>query len=309
MKNMPAKPKIAILGGGAVGLTYAAFLAPVADVVIKTRSQAQADHINAHGISLTLADKTEEITGMTATADMTDLKDCDAIVVALKTYDTEAIARELTKVIRQDVPVISLQNGLLAFEILKATIDNPNRVSAGLTYIGAKRSDDRSVGLGINRRTIIDAKAGPILDAFAKTRFGVEASDNIRQAVWDKMVLNDGQNALSAVTNLSVKQMLESPECIEIATHLLDELEAVGKAEGLVFNYSLLDKLKDNWGGGLDFYPSMWQDLHVGKRTEIDAINGAISELGKKHNIPTPYNDMITSLIKALESGTRSSES
>jgi 2-dehydropantoate 2-reductase len=295
------KPKIGIVGGGAVGLTYAVFLAPVADVIIKTHGQTQADHINTDGIEVTLAGQTERTDGIAASADMAALQNCDGVIVALKSYDTKAVAKELAKVTRQDVPVISLQNGLEAFEILQQTIDNPNRVFAGVTYIGAKRSDDRSVSLGINRRTVIDAKAGPILDVFTKTRFGVEASDNIRQAVWDKMVLNNGQNALSAITNLSVKQMLGSAECIAIAAELLNELEKVGKTEGLSFNYSLLEKLKDNWSGGLDFYPSMWQDLHAGKRTEIDAINGAISRLGSKHSIATPYNDMITSLMKVLE--------
>lgn len=293
--------KIGIVGGGAVGLTYAAFLAPVANVVIKTRGQAQADGINEKGITLTLAGETEDVTGITASVEMAALKDCDAIVIALKSYDTENTAKELTKVIRHDTPVVSLQNGLQAIETLKKTMDNPDRVFAGVTYIGAKRSDERSVGLGVNRRTVIDSKAGPVLETFAKSRFGVEASDNIRQAVWDKMVLNNGQNALSAATNLSVKQMLETPECISIASELLNELQAVGEAEGLVFDYTPLDKLKDNWSSGLDFYPSMWQDLHAGKRTEIDAINGAISKLGKVHDVATPYNDMMTSLIKVLE--------
>jgi 2-dehydropantoate 2-reductase len=292
---------IGVLGGGAVGLTYAAFLAPVADVIIKTHGQAQADSINTNGISLTVANETEEIKGVMATADMANLHDCDAIIIALKSYDTEAAAQELTKIIPADISVISLQNGLQAYDVLKSTIVNPVRVFAGVTYIGAKRTDERSVGLGTNRRTVIDVNAGPILKTFAKTRFGVEASDNIRQAVWDKLVLNNGQNALSAVTDMSVQQMLESPECVGIATHLLNELEAVGKAEGLTFEYSLIDKLKNNWSGGLDFYPSMWQDLHAGRRTEIDAINGAISKLGKRHSIATPYNDMITSLVKVLE--------
>jgi 2-dehydropantoate 2-reductase len=298
---MPAKPKIAILGGGAVGLTYAAFLAPVADVLIKTRSQSQADSINTDGISLTVDGNVEEIKGVAATAAMADLKNCESVIVALKSYDTEAVAKELTKVIPAEIPVISLQNGLQGYEVLKNTVNNPARVFAGVTYIGAKRSDDRSVSLGTNRRTIIDAKAGPILEVLAKTRYGVEPSYNIRQAVWDKLVLNNGQNALSAVTDMSVQQMLELPECIAIAKHLLAELQAVGEAEGLRFDYPLLDKLKANWTGGSDFYPSMWQDLHAGKRTEIDAINGAISQLGRKHRIATPYNDMMTSLVKALE--------
>lgn len=298
---MPAKPKIAILGGGAVGLTYAAFLAPVADVLIKTRSQSQADSINTDGISLTVDGNVEEIKGVASAAAMADLKNCESVIVALKSYDTESAAKELTKVIPAEIPVISLQNGLQGYEVLKNTVNNPARVFAGVTYIGAKRSDGRSVSLGANRRTIIDAKAGPILEVLAKTRYGVESSNNIRQAVWDKLVLNNGQNALSAVADMAVQQMLESPECIAIAKHLLAELQAVGEAEGLRFDYSLLDKLKANWTGGSDFYPSMWQDLHAGKRTEIDAINGAISKLGRKHRIATPYNDMMTSLVKALE--------
>ena len=74
----------------------------------------------------------------------------------------------------------------------------------------------------------------------------------------------------------------------------------VAEAEGLRFDYDLMDKLKDNWRGST-FYPSMWQDLHNGRKTEIDAINGAICKLGKKHGIPTPYNDELVSEIKTLE--------
>lgn len=296
-----SKMRIGIIGGGAVGLTYAGFLAPVAEVLVKTHGQEQADSINKKGIRLSIAGEMEEITSLTATADMETMGDCTAIVIALKSYDTENAAHELAKVIDRDVPVISLQNGLQAMESLKQSLDNPDRVYAGVTYIGARRITPTTVELGQNRRTVIDSHAGPILSLFAKTRFGVEPSDNIRQAVWDKMVLNNGQNALSAVTNLSVQQMLASPECIAIASELLQELEKVGKAEGLTFNYSLIEKLQGNWSGGSDFYPSMWQDLHAHKRTEIDAINGAISRLGAKHHIPTPYNDMIASLIKVLE--------
>lgn len=81
---------------------------------------------------------------------------------------------------------------------------------------------------------------------------------------------------------------------------MLDEFKQVAEAEGLHFEYDLMEKLKDNWRGST-FYPSMWQDLHHGRRTEIDAINGAISKLGKKHGIKTPHNDEIVAKIKALE--------
>ncbi len=71
-------------------------------------------------------------------------------------------------------------------------------------------------------------------------------------------------------------------------------------SEGVTFDYDLMEKLRDNWRGS-PFYPSMWQDLHHGRRTEIDAINGAICKLGKKNNIATPYNDQIVKEINELE--------
>lgn len=295
------KMKIAIIGGGAVGLTYAAFLAPVAKIIVKTHEKAQAESISRDGIQLTLVGEIEEINDVSASSVFESIRDCDAVIIALKSYNTEPVAKELSNVIGSDVPIISLQNGLQAVDTLKRVIANPGRIFAGITYIGAKRTDYRSVKLGQNRRTVIDAKAGPILDVFIRSRFGVERSDNIQQAIWDKMVLNNGQNALSAVTNLSVQQMLASPECLHMASELLAELKAVGEAEGITFDYSLIEKLKSNWSDGSDFYPSMWQDLHAGRKTEIDAINGAICKLGEKHNIATPYNGIITQLIKVFE--------
>ena len=114
------------------------------------------------------------------------------------------------------------------------------------------------------------------------------------------MVLNTGQNALGAITNLTFGEMGKSENCLNIAEKLLDEFKQVAKAEGVSFSYSLIDRLKDNWKMS-KHHPSMWQDLQQKKETEIDAINGAICNLGKKHNVPTPYNDMITSLIKIIE--------
>lgn len=296
-----AKLKVGIIGGGAVGLTYACFLAGVADVLVKTRGQAQADNIKASGIGLTRAGKTINIKGIDASASMGDLKDCDVIIIAVKSYDTENIAKELSSVIKPDALVVSLQNGIQALDILKANIANPQRVFAGVTYVGVRRTDDHSISLGQFTRTVLDSNATALIEALQATEYGAEVSTDIRQTIWDKMVLNTGQNALSAVSNLSARQMLASADCVDRATKILDEFSQVAKAEGLSFEGSLIDKVTTNWGGGDDFYPSMWQDLYAGKRTEIDAINGAISELGRKHGIPTPFNNAITAEVKAGE--------
>ncbi len=293
---------IGIIGGGAVGLTYAALLSEtrLAEVIVKSRSHEQADLIKSQGISMTTAGKEEIFTGIDATADMNVLAQCDAVIVTVKSYDTAAVARELTEIVRPDTVVITLQNGLQAFDVLLEHLSGRALVLDGVTLVGASRSDARSIIHSGSFKTFIDARAGELMKILQATRFSVEASPDVRQAVWDKMVLSTGQNALSAITGLTLGEMLQSEYCLEVAAQLLGELEQVAQAEGMSFNYSLIDKLKDNWKMST-FRPSMWQDLQKGNRTEIDAINGAIGALGKNHHISTPYNDMITSLIKILE--------
>ncbi|HWY79736.1 MAG TPA: 2-dehydropantoate 2-reductase [Candidatus Sulfotelmatobacter sp.] len=301
---MADKYIVGIIGGGSVGLTFAALLADVSKIIVKTRSNQQSTQIQ-QGVKLTERTKTgEEITrvihGIDSTDDFADLSSCDAVIVTVKSYDTEIIAKELSHVLKENAEVLTLQNGLQAYSLLKENIKNPDRVFAGVTMIGSTRLDLRSVSVGYNLRTDVDSKAvilGKVLDA---SKFEYEASDDITQAVWEKMALNTPQNALGALTNLSFGEMKDSNECIKIADKLLKEFEFVAKAEGIHFTGSLMDKLLDNWNMS-KHHPSMWQDLQNRKRTEIDAINGAISALGKKHRIATPYNDMITSLIKVIE--------
>lgn len=300
------KYKIGIIGGGAVGLSYAALLAHKAYVIVKTRRKEQAEEIKTKGISLTERsqhskdEKQSLIHEVDTTCDMADLAECDAIIITVKTYDTEKVTKELSNVLKPNAEILTLQNGFQGFEVLKRSMNNPSRVFAGVSYIGAMRIDNRSISLGYNLRTIIDSNATILVKIFQSSRFELEASTNITQATWDKMVLTAGQNALGAITNLTLGGMGKSEECLKIAEKLLGEVKQVAKAEGITFNYSLMNKLKDNWKMSRH-HPSMWQDLQLKKKTEIDTFNGAISQLGKKHGIATPYNDMITSLIKIIE--------
>jgi 2-dehydropantoate 2-reductase len=301
MGEMDKQYSIGITGGGAVGLTYAALLSVAADVLVVTRRQQQVDAINAQGISFKhRSGEAETFKDVRASTDFAGLKDCDAVIICVKTYDTEDVANKLNEAVGPDTTVLTLQNGLTSHNVLRRILSNPDRVMAGVSYVGASREDDRTVVNGPNLITVVDPKAERLIEIMRSTQLEVQAPDNIKQAVWDKAAMSVGQNALSAVTNRNYGQMLASPDCLDIAAKLLDEFEQVAKAEGLSFSTPLMDRLRDNWKGST-FYPSMWQDLQKGRRTEIDAINGAISHFGQTHNIPTPYNDMITSLIRALE--------
>lgn len=298
---MTQEYSIGIVGGGSVGLTFAALLSEHSEVFVKVRRASQANAINARGICFRRRNG-EDSTYLNVNAVISgaELATCDAVIVAVKSYDTEAVAVDLAKVLAPSTVVLTLQNGLQAFALLTDVIERPERIFAGVTYVGAHRDDDRTVVNGDNLTTVVDEKIGKLAEVMSATLLDVEVRADSRQAVWDKMVLNVGQNALSALTDLTFGEMYESESCLGIARRLLDEFVTVAKAEGIEFDYDVMDRLRDNWRGS-SFRPSMWQDLQLGRRTEIDAINGAVCELGAKWDVPTPANEMVVGLIRALE--------
>jgi ketopantoate reductase len=93
------KYTIGIIGGGSVGLTFAAFLADSANIIIKTRSKEQAEEIKTKGLSLTHKTKIgalekKIIVGIDATSDASNLVECDAVIVTVKSYDIEPVAKD-----------------------------------------------------------------------------------------------------------------------------------------------------------------------------------------------------------------------
>src|SRR5258708_1598729 len=126
-------------------------------------------------------------------------------------------------------------------------------------------------------RAVADAKATVLGKVLQASLFDFKATNEAKHAVWDKMLMNTAQNALGAITGLTMLEMGNSEECWKIMNTLVQEFEQVAKAVGVTFTYSLTDKLRENLL--MSHHPSMWQDLQNKKRTEIDAINGAISKL------------------------------
>lgn len=295
--------KVGVIGGGAVGLTYVALLSKVTQVRLLVRREKQAEVINKLGVSFQDRNGEEEFVGKVKTSvDFSVLRDCDAVIVAVKSYDTYALAEELSKNIPENTAVLTLQNGIEALDVLKTKLKNPDRVFAGVTYVGASRKDDRTVVNGTSFITIVDEGVGKLVDFMKSTnRLEVDTTSKAKRVVWNKLALNVAQNPLSATTNLNFGEMLASDDCLGRAESLLKEFVLVAEAEGLDYNLEdLMQKLKENWTGSV-FYPSMWQDIHNKRATEIEALNGAISKLGDKHGIPTPENDKITQEIKQLE--------
>jgi 2-dehydropantoate 2-reductase len=129
-------------------------------------------------------------------------------------------------------------------------------------------------------------------------------SDNTFQSIWHKAGLNCVLNTYCTLIDCNIGEYGSFKQNLELTRAVLNEVTAVAKAEGVEVNQELvennIENLFDPSTGGLH-YPSLYQDMKNGRLTEIDYLNGAISKLGKKHNIQTPVCDAVTLMIHAKE--------
>ena len=125
---------------------------------------------------------------------------------------------------------------------------------------------------------------------------------DIEQAIWEKLGLNACFNATCALTRLNAGAFAGHKSSNDLIDNILKEIIAVAAAKGLVLDYDgLSTALKKASEMGGDHYPSLAQDVMHKRPTEIESLNGGIVAEGLKHNVPTPVNATIASLISIIE--------
>ena len=237
----------------------------------------------------------------------------DLILVTVKAYDSEAVASLLKKSVMRNVPVLSLQNGLGNVEELTRRLGAGSTI-AGTTTEGATTTGPGAVihtGCGMTWVGEMNGKLSDrcltIQGAFRKAGFTTIISNNIKGALWAKAIVNSSINPITAITRVRNGDVDKIPELREAASEVVDEGVAVAQANGILLKPSpkfLLTRI-------LALTPrnksSMLQDIEFGRKTEIGQLNGAISRQGSLVGVSTPFNDLLTRLVLALERSHRNS--
>ena len=118
--NVLIMKKIGIVGGGSIGLTYAALLSEVLEVHLVVRRHEQAIVIEEQGVSFLGSDNKERFVGrVNASTDFSILDGSELIIIAVKSYDTLNIIDNLNKVTGKNTKILTVQNGIEAFQVLK----------------------------------------------------------------------------------------------------------------------------------------------------------------------------------------------
>jgi 2-dehydropantoate 2-reductase len=269
-------------------------------------SQAHVDAINRNGLRLTGA--AEVVGRVLATTDAGALPPCDFGIVATKAMHTEA-AIQATAHAFSDGAVASVQNGVGNEEAIARHVE---RVIRGTTFPAGRILEPGVVQWDVQGDTTLgpfEPSPAPLEEverlAGACTRAGMPAHavPDARPAQWRKVVFNAATNPIGALTGLTHGQICQRPDLRRLVSALVDEGKAVAAAQGIVLDADP-EELIDHAARPEVAYAhkaSMLQDVEARRPTEIDFLNGGIARFGRELGVPTPLNDALTQLIKALE--------
>ncbi|MFX0078119.1 MAG: ketopantoate reductase family protein [Candidatus Hermodarchaeota archaeon] len=292
--------QIFVIGAGAIGSVYGAFLSQNTPVTLVGRP-AHMDAIKEKGLVLIGDGAGTYSKNITPKTLIDKIPSKTLLLVTVKADDLEEALTSIVPLIQEDTVLLLLQNGLGIEEIARKVTKGKGTVIRGIVETGAEMVEPGRIKVCLNS-TFFDSDKDSKQVATLFQTCGLDAviSDSFQTDVWRKVTINCYTNPLSAVLHVPTATLV-SPKLSEIQLHVVKECIAVGAAEGVKIDLSLIQVMNQN----LPRYTnqtSMLQDIERGRKTEIDFLNGKIVELGKKHNIPTPVNECIAHLVRFKES-------
>lgn len=301
--------KISIIGAGAMGCLYGAYLSRNHEVFMVDVMDSVVKSINEHGIIIREADGSEKCytNHITAYASGACQEVADLIIMFVKSTYLESALEQNKTMFHENVIVVSLQNGAGNDRKIEKYVQRERIV------IGTSKHNAVSAGAGIANHTGIgettiggDSGVTDILEEVAQalrvSQFDVMISDDIQKIIWSKLFINLSVNAFTAITQTPIGYMIKNEYAWNFAKRLVYEAVEVAEEDGTYFDrrevLNSVRKLCESMENG---YSSMYQDRKRKQKTEIDVINGAIVEQAKQYGVPVPYNSLVVDLVHAIE--------
>ena len=295
--------KILIVGSGALATLFAARLsASGVQVSMLGTWQEGLSALEQHGAVLVKQQGEQQAYPVHVLKSSSRPEKFLKILVLVKSWQTGRVASQLPALLHQQGLALTLQNGLGNRESL-AQILGTDRVAQGVTILGATLQGPGRVCLAGEGPLSLEAhpKLEPLARMLSGAGFQVNIVSEASSLIWGKLVINSAINPLSAVLRLTNGELLDHPTSRLLLADLASETAAVAAAKGISLPYpdpiSATEDVARCTSGNRS---SMLQDVLRGAPTEIDAISGAIVDLGKYLGVPTPFNACMARLVQAI---------
>ncbi len=311
---------VLVVGGGAIGgVTAALMTGRVRRVMVLDANAEHVERMRDPGLEL-------DVLGEQRTVQLDAYSDPAQLPAepqfALVTLKAAYLQAALPGLRDQVHTFVSLGNGLVQDRV--ASLVGEDRLLIGTVEWGATNLGPGRLAQTTRAPFVIgepdgsDSERLQQLRAALETAAEVRVSHNIRGQVWSKLLLNSTWSGLGVVSGLLYREVAEHPVGRRLAIAVWREGVAVGHAQGLELQElvgvpaedigsedpDVSDRAIDTMIGQLGATKaSMLQDIERGVPCEVDVINGAVAERGRKHDVPTPVNEGIVDLVHSYEDG------
>jgi 2-dehydropantoate 2-reductase len=313
--------EILIYGGGGVGLgTASCLLKAGVKVVILARPETtcllRKKGLSRAGIFGSTFARAGSFGAVNSLGDVLDAR-FDYVLVCVKSFDSEQAAQDLYErrhLLKPPGRIVLFQNGWGNAQVFSRLFPEKAVYNARV-ITGFTRPEKNQVEVTVHADAIhvgslystSTEEIAPLCAAITAGDIPCKAVPDIEKDLWAKMLFNCPLNAVGAVFGVSYGALGEHEQTRHIMEMVVRETFQVMDAAGYSTYWRSPEEYLDEFYRDLipitgRHYSSTLQDLSAGKRTEIDALNGAIIKLGQAHRISVPANEILYSMIKYLES-------
>lgn len=308
--------KIGIVGCGAAGSVFAGYLRKGgADLTLVDMYKEHMDKVAKDGLEFIIYPDTHyHLNGFKTAYNADRIGIMDIVIFVTKATQLDNAVKSAKACIGPDTVVVSLINGLGNAEILMSHFP-ANRILVGSGALGTALNGPGCcvstevkgllVHFGPMKHDAVIDKAGAYLaDVFTKGGCLAEFHEDDWPFIWRKVIINCAVNTVCALTRLKIYQVADDEYGMKLFRGVVNECCAVATSKGCPFDAdefanTHLKNFIDNMG---DYYPSMAQDMLMNNRqTEVGVLNEMISKYGHELGIPTPFNDVLTVMVKCIQ--------
>lgn len=297
--------KIAVMGSGGIGGYFGGLLARKGEDVTFIARGAHLEAIRKSGLQVKSAAGDFQVRAK-ATHDPNAVGPVDLILFCVKGYDTDAAGSQIRPMVGPQTVVLCLLNGVDNRERLGAILGDEH-VMAGVVHILSTISAPGVISQTAGPRSLKfgeeDGRATPraerILAVLTGAGINAALSTQIQVDLWEKFLLICAQGGVTALTRLSIGEILACPETLAFYRGVMEEVAAVARTKGVGLSTDAVDRavaFARSLQPGMR--SSLAHDMSQGNRLEVETLAGTVVRYGREAGVPTPLNFAIYACLK-----------
>ena len=294
--------RFAVVGAGALGCYFAALMTRGGRHVALIARGRHLEAIQRDGIRLEDLEESHRVVPARVTGRPADVGPVDAVVLAVKAWQVPEAAEELRPLVASGTRVLPLQNGIEARDQLAKALGDEVplmglcRVVCALVAPGHVRhiAAEPTVAMGEREGAGLSGNAAVLAAAFKAATIHVDNPENMRAALWEKLLFIAGVSGTGAVARASVGEIRGCRPSRDLMERIMEEVASVARASGVPLAGDPVGRAMAYVGSmAPGSTASMQRDISEGRPSELEAIIGIVVRLGRGVGVPTPATGFV----------------